>query len=95
MRPSASKVLERLSKFQSSLLNKYRLEVPSSVSSATIVFANHMQSLWIVMEYCCRSHDDSDVTVELKSIQQRDVTRLEIKVGFQFTVLSNLRFIVC
>ena len=86
MRPSANVVLERLSKFRSSLLNKYTLEAPSSVSSITIVFANHMQSLWAVMESRCRSHDDPDVTktVELKSIHQHDVGRLKIKVSDKF-----------
>lgn len=86
-RPPANEVLGRLSKFRSSLLNKYTLEAPSSVSSVTIVFANHIQSLWAVMEYPCRSHDNPAVTktVELKSIQQYSVTRLEIKVSFDLS----------
>ena len=91
MRPSANVVLERLRKFRSTLLNKYTLEAPSSVSSVTIVFANHMQSLWTVMEYRCRSHDP-DVTknVELISIHQHDVGRLEIKVGDNFIINSKV-----
>ena len=82
MRPSANDVLEQLSNFRSSLLNKYTLEAPSSVSNVTIVFANHIQSLWAITEYPCRSQDDLEITkrVELTSIQQQHVTRLEIKV---------------
>ena len=84
MRPSANKVLKRLSKFRSSLLNKYTLEAPSSVSNVTIVFANHIQSLWAITEYPCRSQDGLGVTkrVELTLIQQQHVTQLEIKVRF-------------
>ena len=88
MRPSANEVLERLSKFRSSLLNKYTLESPSSMSNVTTIFANHIQSLWAIMEYPCRSQDDLDVTkrVELTSIQQQNVTRLEIKVSLSYSV---------
>ena len=84
MRPSANDILERMSNFRSSLLNKYTLEAPSSVSNVTIVFANHIQSIWAITEYPCRSQDDLEVTkrVELTSIQQQHVTRLEIKVRF-------------
>ena len=91
MRPSASKVLERLSKFRTSLLNKYSLEVSSSMSSITVVFTNYVQSLWAVMEHPHRSKGDSDVTkvVELISIQQRDVSRLEIKVEFHFVIILS------
>ena len=92
MRPSVNEVLERLSKFSSSLLNKYTLEAPYSVSSVTIVFGNHIQSLWAIMEYPCRSQDDLDVTkrVELTSVQQQHVTRLEVKVSeFTLLCLSN------
>lgn len=88
MRPSANEVLERLSNFRSSLLNKYTLEGPSSVSSIATVFANHVQSLWAVMEYHCRSQDDPDVTVKLTSIQH-DMTRLEIKVSCNLLVYQN------
>ena len=91
MRPSADVVLERLNKFPSSLLNKYTLEAPSSVSSVAIVFANHMQSLWAVMEYSCRSHDpDITKTVELVSIHQHDVARLQIKVSVNFFIKIKL-----
>ena len=92
MRPSANDVLERLSKFRSSLLNKYTLEAPSSVSNVATVFANHIQSLWAITEYPCRSQGDLEVTkrVELTSIQQKHVTRLEIKVRFfKLLCLSN------
>ena len=97
MRPPANVVLERLDKFKTSLLNKYTLEAPSAVSAVTIIFANHIQSLWAVMEYPCRSHDDPDVTktAELISIHQHDVTRLEIKVSVYFLSSNNKCVCVC
>ena len=84
MRPSASEILKRLNKFQSSLLSKYTLEAPNVLSSVSIIFANHIQSLWAVMEYPGRSHDIPGVTktIKLTSIQQDNMTRLEIRVSF-------------
>ena len=95
MRPPANVVLERLSTFKTSLLNKYTLEAPSAVSAVTIIFANHMQSLWAVMEYPYRSHDDPNVTktAELISIHQHDITRLEIKVSVYFLLSSYHKFV--
>ena len=83
MRPSAKTILERLSKFPSSLLNKYTLEAPNSLCNVTMIFGNQMQRLWAVMENRCRSHHNSDITknVELISMHQHDVTQLQINVS--------------
>jgi len=90
MRPAASKILERLNKFRSSLLNKYTMESPSTLSSVSVIFANHIQSLWAVMEYWGRSHNNPGVTktIKLTSIQWDNVTRLEIKVSFNLLLFS-------
>lgn len=91
MRPSAGQVLDRLGTFRSSLLNRYTLEAPSSLSSVTIVFVNHMQNLWAVMEYPNRSPDDPDVTktVKLTALHQNNVNQLDINVRINLSFIKS------
>ena len=67
---------------QSSLVNKYTLEMFSSIPTTAVVSVNGMQCLWAITECPIRRLDDPSVRskTELTVIYQSNPLRLEVMV---------------
>lgn len=92
-RPSAEKVYTHLQNFRSTLVNKYSMEMYSSIPTVAVVIANGIQCLWAVTECNIRQLDDPSVRSksELTIIQQTHPSGLEFLVRISptwFSVIS-------
>ena len=91
-RPSAKMLSTRLQKnIQSSLVNKYTLEMFSSIPTTAVVSVNDMQCLWAITECPIRRLDDPSVRskTELTVIYQSNPLRLEVMVRESWTVFKD------